>query len=346
MPKHPRRRDMPTPDNLWFVRAGKGSSQIEDFIQNNLVAIGAVELGLLDPEVSDEELAKALAKAYPGDAEGARAVWGGQIRRFLKEIKPGDRVATYEPDRRLYHLGTVESDPKWRDHEALPRYREVKWTNSVQRDLLSTATRNSLGAISTLFRPSPAAAQELSDRAVPFGSSEGPLESVWVPPEPEAEETILRAEIQEKAQQFIEDRLARLKWEELQELVAGLLRAMGYRTRVAEPGPDRGVDIFASPDGLGLQEPRIFVEVKHRRGTQIGAQEIRSFMGGRQPGDKCLYVSSGGFSKDAKYEADRSSVPLRLIDLGELRRLLMEHYEGLDSQTSALVPLERLYWPV
>ena len=339
---------MSTPDSLWFVHAGKSNALVDDFLQNDLVAIEWRELGFLDPGISDEELAKALAEAYPEDSDGTRAAWGGVIRRFLKEIKPGDRVATYEPDRRLYHLGTVESDPKWREGERLPRSRKVKWTHSVQRDLLSAGTRNSLGAISTLFHPSPEAVQEMSERAVPFDLTEKPSDVVVsaLPPEAEGGETLLRDETQQKADEFIEDRLVKLKWDELQELVAGLLRAMGYRTRVSEAGPDRGVDIFASPDGLGLQEPRIFVEVKHRKGTQMGAQEIRSFLGGRQPGDKCLYVSTGGFSKDARYEADRSSVPLTLIGLGQLRELLVEHYEGLDSQTRALVPLERLYWPV
>jgi len=120
---------------------------------------------------------------------------------------------------------------------------------------------------------------------------------------------------------------------------------MGYKTRVAQEGGDRGVDIFASPDGLGLQEPRIFVEVKHRKGA-MSADEIRRFLGGRHVGDRCLYVSTGGFTKDARYEADRATVPLTLITMPELRQLLIEYYDLLDTQTRTLVPLQRIYWPV
>jgi restriction system protein len=132
----------------------------------------------------------------------------------------------------------------------------------------------------------------------------------------------------------------------MQNLIAGILRAMGYRTTVSPRGSDRGVDIFASPDGLGLQEPRIFVEVKHRAQTQMTAEKIRAFLGGRKPGDRCLYVSTGSFSKDARYEADRASVPTTLLDLQGVRRLLVEHYEKLDAETRALVPLKRIYWPI
>ena len=78
----------------------------------------------------------------------------------------------------------------------------------------------------------------------------------------------------------------------------------------------------------------------------MGSQDLRSFLGGRQQGDRCLYVSTGGFSKDARYEAERSSVPLTLIDLPALRELVIEHYEQLDPEVRQLVPLTRLYWPV
>ena len=129
----------------------------------------------------------------------------------------------------------------------------------------------------------------------------------------------------------------------MQELVAGILEAMGYRTSVSRPGPDRGYDVFASPDGLGLEEPRIFVEVKHRPNTSIGAQDIRSFIGGRGAGDRCLYVSTGGFTKDARYEADRASVPLQLLGLVDLRKILVDYYDGLDEEIRSLLPLKRIY---
>ena len=68
-------------------------------------------------------------------------------------------------------------------------------------------------------------------------------------------------------------------------------------------------------------------------------------MGGK-PGDRCIYVSTRGGTKDAQYEAVRSSVPLSLVDLERLRELLVDHYEKVDAETRTLVPLSRLYWPV
>jgi restriction system protein len=153
-------------------------------------------------------------------------------------------------------------------------------------------------------------------------------------------------DIESQAHELIDDQIASLDWEQLQELVAEILIAMGFRAETSDRGPDRGVDVTASPDGLGLNEPRVFVEVKHRKGTRISADQIRSFIGGRQPGDKCLYVSTGGYTKEAKYEAERSSIPLTLVDLPKLRSLVLEHYDSFSPAGLALIPLKRIYWPI
>lgn len=78
----------------------------------------------------------------------------------------------------------------------------------------------------------------------------------------------------------------------------------------------------------------------------MGAPDIRSFLGGRHPQDKGLYVSTGGFSKDAYYEAERANIPLSLMTIDDLVETLVEHYDSLDTETRQLVPLKRIYWPV
>nr|WP_262506362.1 restriction endonuclease [Rufibacter tibetensis] len=144
----------------------------------------------------------------------------------------------------------------------------------------------------------------------------------------------------------MKDKVLALDWEQMQELVSGILKGMGYKTLISPKGADRGKDIIASPDGLGLENPKIMVEVKHRTNTTMGSQEIRSFLGGLRSGDKGLYVSTGGYSKDARYEAERANIPITLIDLEMLVRLIIQHYDNFDSDTRALIPLKKIYWPV
>jgi restriction system protein len=341
---------------MWMVRAGRGGENVDEFLQKSVVALGWPHVGKLSPAPSKAELVARLAQAYPDEKEGTHSNWAGTLLRFAYELATGDTVVTYDRERRRYLVGTLTSGYEWQEKlvEDKPNVRHVKWTHQVARDGLSTGARNSLGAIQTLFKLSEDVAAELRRLQVTLDAPlpETPARAI-PPPSPTDEEegeasseAELRAEVLEKADEFIEDAISRLNWKQMQDLVAGILRAMGYRTVVSPPGADRGVDIFASPDGLGLQDPRIFVEVKHRTGSAMGSKEIRAFLGGRKPGDKCLYVSTGGFSKDAHYEADRASVPITLLTLSALRKLLIDHYDALDGETRALVPLKRFYWPV
>ncbi len=87
------------------------------------------------------------------------------------------------------------------------------------------------------------------------------------------------------------------------------------------------------------------MEVKHR-GQQIGAQQIRNFLGGRHKDDKGLYVSTGGFSKDARYEADRANIPVTLMDIDALVTGILQHYDNMDMEGRNLLPLTKIYWPV
>ena len=142
----------------------------------------------------------------------------------------------------------------------------------------------------------------------------------------------------------IKDKINSLDWDEMQNLVAGVLRSMGYKTQVSPAGADRGKDIIASPDGFGFENPRIVVEVKHRK-AQMGSQELRSFIGGRHKDDRGLYVSTGGFTKEARYEADRSTIPLTLWSLDDLVRALISNYDQVDIETKLLVPLKQTSLP-
>ena len=328
-----------------MVRAGRGSAYSDLFLQNGVILFQGDDLGAITPGLSKAELTKLMASKNPEDKPGSIKSWANQLYRFINDIKSGDSVVTYNQEQRFYYVGTVTTGEyffKPFSDTDMAHGKSVQWRSRVARDLLSVETRNSLGAIQTLFKLPGEAVEDLKSHLQAIETDEPSPAPAESDPATEAD---LRLETVLKADAFIEDAISRLSWEQMEELVAGILRGMGYRSRVAPKGADRGHDIFASPDGLGLQEPRIFVEVKHRKGT-MGAPQVRSFLGGRRPGDRCLYVSSGGFTKEAKYEADRASVPIHLVDLPRLRELLVENYENLDAETRALVPLRRLYWPV
>ncbi|MEX2499349.1 MAG: restriction endonuclease [Wenzhouxiangellaceae bacterium] len=326
---------------MWMVRAGRKALFIEEFREKSAVAIGWTRLGDLSDINSQAQMLEALRHAWPEWRPGKLRLAASQVYRFAHEIETGDRVISYDPQARAYLLGDVKSEYQYRPDTVAGwgHTRKVDWKTEVDRDALSTPTKNSLGAISTLFRVPDEAAREIE--AVAAGERKAPTAT----PDAPADDIDLLDDIEERATEFIKDKISTLDWEEMQELVAGLLRAMGYKTEVSAVGPDRGKDIIASPDGFGFESPRIIVEVKHRK-ESMGSQAIRSFLGGRHKDDKGLYVSTGGFSKDAHYEAERANIPLTLLNLDALVGKLLEHYDQIEPEIQRLVPLKKVYWPV
>ncbi len=336
--------------SMWMVRAERNGRLFDDFKEKSVVAIGWHEIGSLDRMKSRRDIAKRVQERWPELSSQSAGMAAGQIDRFRNQIQQGDRVVTYDPGRRVYLIGTIAGPYRSADivNPEYPNVLPVEWeATEVSRDLLSVASKNSLGAISTLFLV-PSHAQQDLERALRSGEPA----HIDIGPEPEfgdgngdLDEGTLIDDVQARATEFIKDRINKLDWAEMQELVAGLLRAMGYKALVSPPGPDRGKDIVASPDGFGFESPRIVVEVKHRGGA-MGASDIRSFLGGRHPSDKGLYVSTGGFSKDARYESDRANIPIHLMDLDALVEAVIDNYDALDNETRQLLPLKRVYWPI
>ena len=144
----------------------------------------------------------------------------------------------------------------------------------------------------------------------------------------------------ESARAGIEEFLGSLGPYEFQDLVAELLRGMGYHVpHVALPGPDGGVDLVAYRDPLGTRTPRIKVQVKHRQ-SKTAAKDVRELQGLlRLDDDIGLLVSSGGFTSEAEREARASHKHIELMDLARLISLWKEHYASLRETGRAMLRL-------
>lgn len=329
---------------FWMVRAGGGGHLAAEFEERALVAVGWPATGDLSKVTTLEEMRKRVREAYPDHKPGAVINAAGVLHKFRNSIAPGDHVLSYDPERRVYLLGqavgTYEYHPEiLADY---PNVRRVEWKREVSRDDLSTSTKNTLGSTLTLFEPGRGVLEEILGTKVP----EVPDESSTAEEVEEEESESIYRDTLSRAHEFIKDRILSLDFEEMETLAAALLRAMGYKTRVTPKGPDQGRDVIASPDGLGFQAPRIIAEVKHRPRDPMGAERIRSFIGGLRSGDRGLYISTGGFTKEARYEAGRSNIPVTLVDSDYLATLVVEHYDSFDNEGRSLVPLKKVYWPI
>lgn len=328
-------------NNTWMIRAGRGGIYIEDF-EKGYAAIGWSQLGDLAQYPSNDSLRQKYIEVYGNDKPAATANAVAMILKFRDQISAGDHIVSYNPETREYLVGVDKGEYLYQPGTVgdYANLRRVEWLGKVSRDQLPQKAKNSLGSTLTLFSIN----QEIIDTFIAVLDGKAPSVSVNYTDAADTEVEQLKDETVAQSHELIKDKIAILLPDEMEELVASILRAMGYKAKVSPKGPDRGVDVIASPDGLGLTQPRIKAEVKHRNGS-MGSPAIRSFIGALREGDSGLFISTGGFTREARYEAERSTFALTLIDLDDLADLIVSHYENFDLEGRALVPLVRIYWP-
>ena len=137
--------------NMWMVRAGSNSFLINDFKQNNLVAIGW-NLGDLTNK-SGDEIYELFRKKYRNTRSAM------QVIRFVYDIKIGDYVVTYDRENRTYLLGKITSDYYHSDKitkvdDANDNYwdiHDVKWLCELPKDSFKKSTQGTLGTQTTVF---------------------------------------------------------------------------------------------------------------------------------------------------------------------------------------------------
>ncbi|WP_165917138.1 restriction endonuclease [Flaviaesturariibacter aridisoli] len=153
-------------------------------------------------------------------------------------------------------------------------------------------------------------------------------------------------QLEEQAISGIKEFIVKKNPYEFQDLVAALLRAMGYYTPFISPkGKDGGIDIIAYQDPLGVKTPRLKVQVKHYPQNPIAADAIRSLKGLINGGEEVgLFVTSGRFSNEAERFAREANVHIKLIDGEELIDLWRQFYHQLTDEDKNYLPLHPVYF--
>lgn len=323
---------------ITVVKAGRWNKYFADFKKSNYVAIdfGANYVGK-----SKEEMKLLLKQINPKASDGQINIRAGQIDKFINKIEIDEYIITYNSDDREYWIGKVVTKAIYEAHwfESWRIQRKVERIGCVSRDELPVEIRNSLGAIMTVFQL-PEEYEKVILAAV--GGQKISQETIIDKLSYFSE---IKQDITEQSFEFIKDTISALDPYQFQDLVAGLLRALGYKTKVSSPWPDGGKDIVATKDWFGFEEPTIFVEVKHRK-DKMGRPEIQKLLGAMKIWYKALFVSSGGYKKEAYEFAEKTNHHIVLVNLNELTSLIIDNYDNFDVEAQRVLSLTKIYRPI
>jgi len=310
-------------------------------LQKGYMAVGWPEAGdLRKLPPSREGFKEHIEKIYPEWSRGAKINSASQLYRYVHEIKRGDFVIYRSQWDRLIHIGKVVGDYEHRPDlgREYVNVRRVEWLGQYPLTRFSQGALYELGSALSLF--------QVTRYADEFRSALNIKAKAELPLTDETDETVavVAEDVEQNTRDFILKRLAQyLKGHPLQAFVANLLSTMGYRTVVSTPGADEGIDIIAHKDELKLEAPIIKVQVKSGEGS-VGRPDVQALFGSVGQGDSGMLVTLGTFTRQAQDFAKGKS-NLRLIDGEELIRFVLGHYEQLDPQYKAILPLKRVYIP-
>jgi len=172
------------------------------------------------------------------------------------------------------------------------------------------------------------------------------IEELELSTEPDQLQKANLEQLEEKAIDGLRDYVINKNPYEFQDIVAALLRAMGYYTPFVSPrGRDGGIDIIAYQDPLGTKIPRIKVQVKHKPEASIAVDEIRQLVGLlNDNGDVGIFVTSGRFTSEAENLSRTSHKHIELIDFERFIDLWQEFYDKLTDEDKNMLPLYKIYF--
>lgn len=307
------------------------------FLKDNLIAIGWHEMGDLSVIGPTREAVKErYSEVYPDAKKGNVATAAGMLYRFCFEVQIGDYVVYPSKSNRQVNIGIIDGAYTYNPSAyEYVQQRSVKWLKHLPRTSFSQGALYEIGSALTFFSVKNYADEflaALEQGNVKAFQQDGEDESVGATAE----------DIVESTRDFILKELSRqLKGYDLEEFIANLLQAMGYRTTVSAHGGDSGIDIVAYKDEL---PPRILVQVKSSDGD-VKEATIQSLKGAMREGDYGLFVTLSNYTKNAQKYLDNTPI-IRGINGNELVDLILKYYEDLNPKYRKMIPLRMVYIPV
>ena len=307
------------------------------FLKMNKIALGWRQIGDLSKiPASREDFKTKYFETFPDAKKGSVPTSSGMLYRFCYEVQIGDYVVYPSKSDRMINIGEVTGDYVYDPEQ--PEYvqvRSVKWLRHFPRMAFSQGALYEIGSAMSFFTVKNYADEFLSALDKGFKNKSAVDDE---------DETVgaTADEIIESTKDFILKELSRnLKGYDLEEFVANLLRAMGYRTIVSPHGGDSGIDITAYKDEL---PPRILVQVKSQD-SDIKETTIQSLKGAMREGDYGLFVTLSNYTKNAQKYLDSTPI-IRGINGSELVELVLKYYDLLDEKYRKMIPLKLVYIPV
>jgi restriction system protein len=343
----------------WTVRTGRHGERDSWALENGLCGGGWVAIPDLTPVDSREGMAAVVTQAF-GESEKAGALpnYTGQLWALRSRIQPGDLMVLPLKTTSQIAFGRVTSGYEYLASESDASRRHVVRVDWQRTDVPRTAIKQDLlfilGSALTVFEPTRNDAawrlEKVMETGVdPGARTTGPAVAAVDADVTTGAETLTTGQ---QLEDFAATRIQTLIQEnfaghDLARLVEAVLTADGFVCERKPPGADGGVDVLAGRGPLGLDSPRVVVQVKSES-TPVGDPVVQTLQGAitRFAADQALLVAWGGVNRNAEKFLETTKFQIRVWDASDLIKAIYRVYPNLPADIRSELPLKQIWIPV
>jgi restriction system protein len=340
--------------NAWVIRSGRYGERDEWAWRNGYTGGGWKDVPDLTSVRDRSEVERIVAELFPGGTAGMRSSYTGQLWALRGRIEVGDLMILPMKTTRELALGRVVSGYEYLSDEVDPECRHVlgvEWKTRVPRTAVKQDLLYTLGSAVSIFSPRRNNAvlrlEHVLAHGVDPGSSSADRMEVESPRSAVEDPVTDEPETQPNVAELAFDQISTRIGEEFSghafaHLAAELLRAEGFDADEAPPGADGGIDITAGRGALGLESPKLIVQVKT---GQIGSEVVAQLNGlvMTQGADYGLLVTWTGLSRAARDAVKHQRFRVKVWDSGDVIDAVLRNYDKLPDDITSRLPLQRVW---
>ena len=335
---------------VYLARAGRNGEDEDSALDNDLAIIGFREVPDLSNAMDYDGVAKLVSRALPDRKHRAQLNFARQLWAFAGRMREGDIVVLPRKLTSQIAIGRVIGRYRYQEVNSHLRHtRPVKWLRSeVPRTSFNQDLLYSFGAFMTVCNISRNDAVRRIQTVLTGKTDPGPgavSQTGQVASISEDDQTDEVRNLSQLAHdQIVAQIQSRFAGHSLTRLVEAVLKADGWVTKASPPGPDSGVDILAGSGSLGLESPRLCVQVKSQN-VPADVTVYRTLQGTMQTfgAQQGLLVCWGGYNRVVNKESKQAHFTVRLWDSRDLVEAIYRHYEQLPAEIQAELPLKRVW---
>jgi restriction system protein len=343
---------------FWTIRAGKQGERTQWAINKSLIGGGWQDIPDLTG-IADKDALRKIVEEIKGGSKNVVGNYTGQLWAMTQLIQPGDFMVLPIRSTSQIAIGEVTKGYHYLGGQEDPNQKHVLGVKWLKTDILKTAIKQDLlyqmGSALTVFQIGNNDAAYRLEQVLATGKDPGARTTFSGDSTGDESKDMAASDSGDAGsldlEQIAQDEIAKrieedFKGHELSELISALLTAEGFSCFMSPPGSDGGADVLAGMGPMGMDSPKLVVQVKSQT-SPVSDTVIQQLDGAirRFKADQALLVTFGGVTGPAKNKLETEYFNIRVWTMDDILQSVYKNYNRLPNDLRARIPMKQIWVP-